>query len=715
MRKRKDIEGEENSESLDGLNDENRKLNYLKTVYGYLRLIDNYNLKEFFQLNDINNLNYLLDALISCIQFDYNSLNNFFEIEQNSSINAHKTIESRSNYEGLKTLLVNKVVIFQHVSLICSYLGRSNLVRLIIDQLLFNKAFCFQFNNEQNEILFIVDLLLTDICQNQYLNGEEIFSILNLILTHFLLDADHAISTSSAKSNFITSANQSIIRTCLKIELIRVASISCVTNENNRKFLNKFLIDTLYFLLENYLSKNLLVKVVCVKCLSELAVNLNFASIQDLLSQNFDYIMNDLILKINNSSKSQSDSLSTNTNILILCSLIDISNYEIIYYLNRLIDDLFFKCELSNSFTLLNGLCSIMLKMAKSMRKWYPVKMDSVFIERSEEEGSEENVEYNFNFAHIDFKKVALSKKVKDYNRPFAQVLKEIDQNRIEIDNGGSQMNMEDEDQSNQRSKDSETENDDIEGNTKKKEAPLHVKLQTKCLDKCQHLISNPDKQIRLRVIEIIRELCKNLAVDYENELLPLVHKLWSPIVQRFNFDDLIVKIRLVYLLFDLSVLCGDFLNSRFVKEFLKPRLCPFMLEQAKSSLTHDSTYIYTQIFKLQSSILTNIDKMCILFDVKEMDLEFIVETMVLSYLDKRQPKKLQSLAVEVLRNLSLIDSDIVWLCLHYVLPFESRQSYVGEDDNFKYSKFVPNRKNNFNLQFSDDVLKSLFELFRNI
>ena len=241
----------------------------------------------------------------------------------------------------------------------------------------------------------------------------------------------------------------------------------------------------------------------------------------------------------------------------------------------------------------------------------------------------------------------------------------------------------------------------------------MHVKLQVKCLEKCQHFISHPDKQIRLRVIEIIRELSKNLANEYENEFLPLVHKLWSPILQRFNYDDLVVKIRIIYLLFDLSVLCGDFLNDRFIKEFLKPRLAHFMHDQAKSSLNHDSTYIYTNIFKLQASILTNVDKMCILFDVKELDLEFIIEMIVLSYLDKRQPKKLLSLAIESLRNLSLIDSDVVWLSLHYVLPFKEHAIRDGQEMKRKFSRFIKKKK--LNIQFNDETLKSLFTLFNSI
>ena len=206
------------------------------------------------------------------------------------------------------------------------------------------------------------------------------------------------------------------------------------------------------------------------------------------------------------------------------------------------------------------------------------------------------------------------------------------------------------------------------------------------------------------------------MAVEYENDFLPLIHKLWSPIVQRFNLDDLVVKIRIIYLLFDLSVLCGEFLHSRFVGEFLKPRLCAFMHEQSKLSSNQDAAYVYTQVFKLQVSILTNVDKMCILFEIKDLDLECIIETIVLNHLDKRQPKKLQMLAVDALQNMSLIDSDIVWLCLHYILPVEELGSDRGQKEaSLSYSKFIKRKKNFSNIQFSDEILRLLFDLLQSI
>lgn len=239
------------------------------------------------------------------------------------------------------------------------------------------------------------------------------------------------------------------------------------------------------------------------------------------------------------------------------------------------------------------------------------------------------------------------------------------------------------------------------------KEAPLHIKLQTKCMSLCVHLISHPLKHIRLQIIEIISELSRNL-VENTNEFLPLVNNIWQPICQRFSLDDFIIKSKIMRLIFYLAFLSSDFISSRFCKEFL-PRLCVFLSEQAKLSIkaSHtDTTYVYSHAFKLQLAILTNLDQMSVIFEIKELELENLIESCILMYLDKRQPRKLQVAAVRAIKNCSLIDSDLIWLCLHYVMPAEDITKLTGYSRNIK-------RKYEFNL--SDEVRSQLTELFQSL
>lgn len=322
--------------------------------------------------------------------------------------------------------------------------------------------------------------------------------------------------------------------------------------------------------------------------------------------------------------------------------------------------------------------------MSKSMRKWYPIQLK--FIQPNETTSD------RF-LSNLDLKSLVKAKKE---TKSFSETLNEIDSSRIKID-----INLKEEEEEVKLD-----ENDfipDVE--EEKKETPLHVKLQTKCLELCTHLISNAFKSVRMNIIDLISELSLNLA-EHTNDFLPLAHKLWQPLMQRFSLDDLLIKSKIVNLVFDLSVYSNDFLASRFTKEFM-PRLNKFMQDQSKLSLKHDSTYIYSHAFKLQTAILTNLCKLCVLFDIKELDLENLITSCLMIYLDKRQPKRLQSLAVEALEQCALIDCDCVWLCLHYLIPTTTMNSEM-----MIYSHRI---KLKFEYQLNSDLVERLITLFKNI
>jgi len=99
---------------------------------------------------------------------------------------------------------------------------------------------------------------------------------------------------------------------------------------------------------------------------------------------------------------------------------------------------------------------------------------------------------------------------------------------------------------------------------------------------------------------------------------------------------------------------------------------------------------------------------MCVLFETRELDLENVIEACILVYLDKRQPKKLQYLAVQGLTNCSLIDSDLVWLCLHYILPFDKIECLKG----MQYSKEIQLK---YAIGMSDETRDGLVQLFKQL
>ena len=149
--------------------------------------------------------------------------------------------------------------------------------------------------------------------------------------------------------------NRSILATCFTLEVIGTSSL-CL--EKSR--FEVFLIDTLYFTLENYLSPVLLIRAVSQACLKNLTSNLGFSSIQALISSNYDYIMNDLILKSHNQLTETAPTYMVQSHIHVLCSLLEISSSDLVPYLERLIDDYFLMVELhSEDSNKLYGICQV--------------------------------------------------------------------------------------------------------------------------------------------------------------------------------------------------------------------------------------------------------------------------------------------------------------------------------------------------------------------
>ena len=99
------------------------------------------------------------------------------------------------------------------------------------------------------------------------------------------------------------------------------------------------------------------------------------------------------------------------------------------------------------------------------------------------------------------------------------------------------------------------------------------------------------------------------------------------------------------------------------------------MQNQARlSAASRDPTYVYSAPFKLQRAVVANVAKLAVLLDVRGLELEQAVCSMLLPLLHAGQPAQLQLLSVQALGQCALIDPDVVWLALNYVLPVKVPQ-----------------------------------------
>lgn len=100
----------------------------------------------------------------------------------------------------------------------------------------------------------------------------------------------------------------------------------------------------------------------------------------------------------------------------------------------------------------------------------------------------------------------------------------------------------------------------------KKPEPPEHIKLTVAVLKCSLNFLPNKDRQRKLLVLDIIKYGI-NVIREWEDELLPIVHLIWSPFVGRFKeFSDPLVINKSFDLLIVLARTSKNFIQRRTSK-----------------------------------------------------------------------------------------------------------------------------------------------------
>lgn len=81
----------------------------------------------------------------------------------------------------------------------------------------------------------------------------------------------------------------------------------------------------------------------------------------------------------------------------------------------------------------------------------------------------------------------------------------------------------------------------------------------------CLHFLPSKDVEKSIMAMLTLQEGLRILT-QWENQLLPIVHLLWHPLVDRFHHSNLIIVNRAWQLLKVLSVVSKDFIRSRTLK-----------------------------------------------------------------------------------------------------------------------------------------------------
>lgn len=193
-----------------------------------------------------------------------------------------------------------------------------------------------------------------------------------------------------------------------------------------------------------------------------------------------------------------------------------------------------------------------------------------------------------------------------------------------------------------------------------KPELPRHIEMTKQILSQAIKFLSNSDQTQQVLALECIATGVPLLA-DYEDELLPLVHLVWQPLVEKFRQKDPLVLSRCFSLLHILGLHAKEFILKRSLSDVI-PQLKQFL----KAASAHSSTekaLVPTQEYKLQVKLLQHLPAF-----IRSLRLDgrhlYDLLSIVALYLSQEQPKELQALAVQAYQNLAAYNGPFVYVML---------------------------------------------------
>lgn len=407
--------------------------------------------------------------------------------------------------------------------------------------------------------------------------------------------------------------NSNILQSCLLLE--GVAVLAQLLKEKFRPLLRLALCP----LLEKADSPNHLVSHAACMSLSQVSSACSYSSISGLIRQNADYIANTVLFKLRHPS-SHSDvtrivqALARHSDKETV-GLVEDIGHEVLNALDF--------CHKDNALSFLRVLASIVVYL----NTWFPATPKEGASNgdgptREKEEGT--FVEFVEEFHRC--KKLSADFEIPDEELESSDVAEDGDACSMETD--------------------------------EKPPVPGHVKLLVQILKRCIHLQSSSDIFIQTAVLTIISHAVRPLSCC-KDELLPVVHLLWKPLVARFQKDDCNLSIKAFEALMALAETAQDFIGQRTLQD-VWPRLSGFLRNQHGVSENKGKAYEITAAFKYQLLLLQHLGRLCCQLKVHEQDVA-LLSSAVVPYLELSQPPRLQEAAVAFVQDLAECSADTVW------------------------------------------------------
>ncbi|XP_077998436.1 TELO2-interacting protein 1 homolog isoform X2 [Glandiceps talaboti] len=661
--------------------DDSHKLSTLNLVLGYLKLLGN---KVNILLYSVSHLKRLSTALIQVLELDTCDVKIVEEKTPLSEVSPVATVFMTSSSETTSPTqqhyLYRRKKYFKHfrddkiydiLIQICRLLGFYGDIQLLMDH--FVDKFRESGSQRKQAILIINEILMgatgeqvpktwkiteteTKRTQNKDINME---SIVRALLEEYISPPNWNLQTSNQSE--ILPSKKSISDRLLVMSQER-AGLSLGTLHNNilqiclllegistfAKVLgsdfNLLLIQSLYPVFEKIGDETAVISQTAYGTLIDICTSCNYQSIAHLIRENSDYLV---------------DAISHNLRHLdwnpkspdVLKVMLQYGNADILPLTQDIIDEILDSLDQHYDQRAVLFM-KVLHTLVCAIARWFPYTKDQT-------EPTESNIEDGENLRYAPEDKKRTSQSLEEF------ILEYIRQKTIadgEITDGEGEEEMEEPKEGAKKDVNEDAESDsDLNEADMKAELPLHINVIKQILERCLHFLSSKNPRLRLLVLDVVKHSVLVLQ-QMEDELLPLVHKIWPPMIQRFVDEEQFVTIKAFQTLLTMGKVSGDFIKRRVVKDVL-PKLVNFLEKQATISIKSGPAYKHTIGYKQQLSILSGIGQLCIQLDIGCNECTTIANAC-LPYLSVKQPISLQQAAIDVFECLITTEPDMIWLLL---------------------------------------------------
>nr|CAI5820378.1 unnamed protein product [Callosobruchus analis] len=582
--------------------DEGEKLASINLLIGYLSLFGN--CKLTYVLLSAQNLKLMIQTLL--LISEMSKCNLTFDVARA----CRPMLDSGAKQRWKQFVYFRDDRIQVKLEKLCSFLATGAYFRMVVDSLLD----MIQYDIENmKEAIFILNATITD-CEVTNDNADVLKAILMTYIEPRHFDLPLEVHQGDAGVNCsLEEAHDNVIQVCILLD--GIGNIALALGRNFQKFLQK----VLYMVFEKAGHRHPYVSSAGVSALESICKACGHSSIKQLITSNIDYIS--FYVKHQLKIVEEKNKVLQVISVVLTYTGLDALSYvsDLINYAVESIDE-----NITNATVFLD----LFNEFIVTLRRWLGIE-EKIEPIKSREQRYKEMQEFTVSGIEEDFSdnlgEMSAEEMLRqDLQKKEEELIKEIEEPEVE--------------------------------KYKKPDPPLHVVLTTNVLRRALHFLPSKNQERRMKALKILLDGIEVLG-DWEDELLPMVHEIWSPLVERFKeFDNPLMINYSFKLLIILGRLSKEFIRMRTTKEVL-PYIVQLMKKQSTESYMKDrgSAYRYSQAYKLQLCVLQGIGRVTVDLDITEDKIGEVLDMLVL-YLSNKQPVPLQEAVMESISALMIYD-----------------------------------------------------------